>query len=57
MMADALGKGEVYHMANDEPEHVAGSLYAVVECLWKARTELKRLKDSGVDVRYLGFNS
>ena len=55
MMANALASGETYHMIEEEPEHVARSLYAVLESLWKARTELARLKASGVAVRTDGF--
>ncbi len=44
IMADALGRGETYHMFADEPEHAALSLYSVLESLWKARTELARMR-------------
>lgn len=44
MMADALAKGQTYHMFTDEPEHAAGSLYSVITSLWEARDELIRLK-------------
>ncbi len=40
IIADALARGERYHMIDEEPEHVAGSIYAVLESLWKARTKL-----------------
>jgi hypothetical protein len=43
-MADALaGRGD-YPMLRDEPEHCAGSIYAVLEALWKARTRLAQLE-------------
>lgn len=42
MIADALAGGRKYHMIDEEPEHVAGTLYAVIESLWKARTALKK---------------
>lgn len=44
IMADVLARGGTYPMFADEPQHCAGSLYAVLESLWKARTELARLK-------------
>lgn len=43
-MADALVAGEFYHNYADEPRHCAESLYAVLESLWKCRTELQRIK-------------
>lgn len=55
LIADALGGGRKYHMIDEEPEHVAGALYSVLENLWKARTELARLKAAGVAVRTDGF--
>lgn len=45
MMADALASGKGYRMFEDEPEHCAQSLYAVLESLWKARTELAALHE------------
>ena len=44
IMADTLASGKPYLMLIDEPEHCAMSIYAVLESLWKARTELARLK-------------
>lgn len=44
LMADALSSGKGYPMLTEEPEHCAGSLYSVIESLWKARTELAKLK-------------
>jgi hypothetical protein len=44
MMADAIASGRGYPMLAEEPEHCAVSLYAVLEALWKARTELARLR-------------
>ena len=32
------------YLLDTEPEHCAGSIYSVLESLWKARTELARLK-------------
>lgn len=45
MMADALASGKGYRMLEDEPKHCAESLYAVLESLWKARTELAALHE------------
>ena len=45
IMADALSMGnKQYPMLQEEPEHCAGSIYAVLESLWKARSELARLR-------------
>lgn len=44
IMADCLTRKGGYPMLTEEPEHCAGSLYSVLESLWKARTELARLK-------------
>ena len=43
-MADNLTRKGGYPMLTEEPEHCAGSLYSVLESLWKARTELAHLK-------------
>ena len=43
-MALALSRGEKYHMLDEEPEHCAGSLLAVLESLYKARNELAMLR-------------
>jgi hypothetical protein len=39
LMADALASGHRYVMFDEEPEHCAGSLYSVLESLWKLRTK------------------
>ena len=44
IMADRLAAGKQYFMFTEEPEHCAMSMYAVLEALWKARTEIARLK-------------
>lgn len=44
IMAERLASGKKYHMFDEEPEHCAGTMLAVLESLWKARTELARLK-------------
>jgi hypothetical protein len=38
MMAEALSKGQKYHMLDEEPEHCAASLASVVSSLWELRT-------------------
>lgn len=40
LIADALAKGEKYHMLEEEPEHCAESMHSVVASLWEARTRL-----------------
>lgn len=42
MIGECLASGRKYHMIDEEPQTVAGSLLAVVECLFKARTSLAR---------------
>lgn len=42
LMADLLARGKVPVMFSDDPEHCAGSLYAVLESLWKLRKSQKR---------------
>ncbi len=42
MIADALVAGENPYMLQEDPEHCAGSLYAVLESLWKLRAKEKR---------------
>lgn len=37
IMADALARGETYHMFTEEPGHCAETMYGVLESLWKAR--------------------
>lgn len=45
MMADCLSMGNrQYRMLQDEPDHCALTMYAVLEDLWKGRRELARLK-------------
>lgn len=46
IMADRLASGKEYFMFAEEPEHCAMSMYAVLEALWKARTELERLRSN-----------
>lgn len=40
MIADALASGQGYPI--EEPAHIAGSLYAVLESLWKLRAKEKQ---------------
>lgn len=44
MMADALAKRGKYHMFDEDPEHCASGIFAVLESLWKARAEIDRLR-------------
>lgn len=44
MIGEALIRGKKYHMIDEEPEHVGGSLLSTVESLFKARTELAQLR-------------
>lgn len=44
IIADYLGRGEAYGMIEENPEYVAADLFSVIEDLWKARTEIDRLK-------------
>ena len=44
IMAKQLAAGRPYPMLQEEPEHCAGTMLSVLESLWKARTELARLK-------------
>lgn len=44
MIAERLATGKPYPMLQEEPDHCAETLLAVLESLWKARTELQRLK-------------
>ena len=44
IIAECLAKGQPYAMLEEDPECVAGSLLWTVAALWKARTEIARLK-------------
>lgn len=46
IMADCLTRKGGYPMLTEEPEHCALSLYSVLESLFKARSELARLRGS-----------
>lgn len=41
-MADALADSGRYPMAQEDPAHVAGSIYAVLASLWEARSALAK---------------
>jgi hypothetical protein len=49
IMADTLASGKPYSMLAEDPEHCAQTMYAVLESLFKARTELQRLKARTTD--------
>lgn len=44
IIAAQLASGKPYPMLTEEPQHCALTMLAVLESLWKARTELARLK-------------
>lgn len=44
MIAEHLAAGKPYPMLAEEPQHCAQTMLSVLESLWKARTELARLK-------------
>lgn len=44
IMANNLTRYGKDYLLDTEPEHCAGSLYSVLESLWKARTELSKLR-------------
>lgn len=43
LIAEQIIAGKPCHMLIEEPTHCAESMLAVLEALWKARTELARL--------------
>jgi hypothetical protein len=50
LIADALAMNRPYSMLQEEPEHCAETMLSVLESLWKARTELARLKAANVEL-------
>ena len=50
LMADRLASGKPYPMLTEEPQHCAMTMLAVLESLWKARTELARLKTHNAEL-------
>lgn len=51
LMATVLAAKKKYPMFDEEPEHCAMSMYSVLESLWKARAEIKRLTANDPDQR------
>jgi hypothetical protein len=49
MIADALSSRKPYPMLQEEPEHCAESIYAVIAALWEIRSaaEAKRAAENG----------
>lgn len=43
LIAENLAAGKACPMLQEEPEHCAGTMLAVLEALWKARTRLAKL--------------
>lgn len=50
LMASQLAAGKPYSMLQEEPQHCAMTMLSVLESLWKARTELARLKRPNVAI-------
>lgn len=44
MIGEALARGKPYHMIEEEPDHCGASILITVEELYKARTEIDRLR-------------
>jgi hypothetical protein len=44
IIAKNLAAGKPYPMLDEEPEHCALTMLSVLESLWKARTEIARLR-------------
>lgn len=44
LIAERMAAGKQYPMLQEEPAHCAETMLSVLESLWKARTELERLK-------------
>lgn len=44
LMAASLAAGKPYPMLNEEPQHCAETMLSVLESLWKARTEISKLR-------------
>lgn len=47
LIAKALACGKKYAQIDEDPKYVAESMLAVLEALFKARTELRRQKTTG----------
>jgi len=50
IMANRMASGQPYPMLTEEPEHCACTMLAVLESLYKTRTELVRLKMLNVEL-------
>ena len=48
MIAEAFATNRPFPMLTDDPKYCAESMLSVLESLWKARTELAKLKAKGV---------
>lgn len=44
MIAEQMAAGKPYPMLQEEPEHCAETMLSVLEALWKARTDLDRVR-------------
>lgn len=51
LMADSLAEEETYPILQDDPAHVAGSIYGVVAALWEARDRIAELEAKAGDGR------
>lgn len=51
IIAECLAKGRPYSMLEEEPEHCAGTMLAVLEALWKARTKLRQYEAIATTIR------
>lgn len=51
LIAAELAAGRAHPMLQEEPQHCAMTMLSVLESLWKARTELARLKTPNVLLR------
>jgi hypothetical protein len=49
LIANQLAAGRPYPMLQEEPAHCAMTILCVLEALWKARTEVERLKAHNTD--------
>lgn len=49
IMADLLAKGKPYPMLQEEPEHCAVSMLAVLAALWELRTKDAKKLERGSD--------
>jgi len=48
MIAEQMAAGKPYPMLQEEPEHCAETMLAVLESLWKARTEIAKSKTPNI---------